>query len=168
MSIVTLFKINPLTGLVVRLKFDLEDFLHINKFRYSFVRSSTGYDEFYANIYRTWAHRGITNCPKELVVDHINRDHYDNRKSNLRICTKSQNQMNRGKQKRKRTPTSKYKGVSWSKDTWNRTVNWACEVRAKGQKRRRKRFKTEREAALQYNEWAKELHGEFAVLNEVD
>lgn len=39
-------------------------------------------------------HRHVMNCPIDMVVDHINRKPLDNRKSNLRICTKQQNEMN--------------------------------------------------------------------------
>lgn len=163
---IKLFKINPLSSRVIKITFDLEDFIDANKLSYSFVRSNTGLDELYINKYRAFVHIGIMKPPQGMVVDHINRDHYDNRKSNLRICTKSQNQMNRGKQRG--DYTSKYKGVSYSKDSYSRPKNWACELRAKGHKKKRARFFTEREAALQYNQWALELHGEFAVLNVVD
>lgn len=39
-------------------------------------------------------HRFIMNCPRDKVIDHINHDTLDNRKSNLRICTHFENQQN--------------------------------------------------------------------------
>ena len=70
-------------------------------------------------------HRLLTNCPDDMMVDHINRDPLDNRKSNLRIVSNQQNSMNKGLQKRN---TSGHKGVSWdkSKNKWYTyiTVNY--------------------------------------------
>ena len=40
-------------------------------------------------------HRFITNCPKGMVVDHINGDTLDNRIRNLKITTQSENSKNR-------------------------------------------------------------------------
>lgn len=40
-------------------------------------------------------HRFITNCPKGMVVDHINGDTLDNRMRNLKITTQSENSKNR-------------------------------------------------------------------------
>jgi len=54
-------------------------------------------------------HRVIMKPPDHLVVDHINHDTLDNRKENLRICTKQQNEMN---QKIRINKESKYKGVN--------------------------------------------------------
>jgi len=47
-------------------------------------------------------------------IDHINRDRTDNRIENLRECSLSQNQFNRGIQKNN---TSGVKGVSWNKSS---------------------------------------------------
>ena len=55
-------------------------------------------------------HRFIMNCPKDMVVDHINRDRLDNRKTNLRICTIQQNAINRGLVSNN---TSGFTGVSY-------------------------------------------------------
>ena len=46
-------------------------------------------------------------------VDHINHDTYDNRKYNLRVCTNSQNNMNRGLQSNNKSGIT---GVCWNKN----------------------------------------------------
>lgn len=40
-------------------------------------------------------HRFITNCPKNMTIDHINHNTLDNRKINLKICTHAKNNQNR-------------------------------------------------------------------------
>lgn len=57
-------------------------------------------------------HRLVMDCPDDMVIDHINHNPLDNRKSNLRICTQQQNLMNLSK---KSNNTSGTTGVSWSK-----------------------------------------------------
>ena len=57
-------------------------------------------------------HRLVMDCPENMVIDHINHNPLDNRKSNLRICTQQQNLMNLSKNSNN---TSGVTGVSWSK-----------------------------------------------------
>ena len=65
-------------------------------------------------------HRLVMNCPEGLVVDHINHDLKDNKKTNLRICTTQQNKMNTKTQKGNSTG---HKGVYY-KARKNRYEAW--------------------------------------------
>lgn len=103
--------------------------------------------------------RLLTNCPIGMVVDHISGDSLDNRKQNLRICTKAEN--NRNKKKQLGTK-SKYKGVTLSH---HKTKPWTAYISFNDKVRRLGYFSTEKEAALVYDNKAKELFGQFARLN---
>lgn len=102
---------------------------------------------------------GVTN--RKLHVDHINGDKLDNRKDNLRVCTCSQNVMNRGKQLNN---SSGYKGVIYDKER----SKWRAEIAFNGKRKYLGRFDTVEEAALAYNKSALEHHGEYAYLNEFE
>lgn len=97
---------------------------------------------------------------KKIIVDHINHNALDNRRSNLRLANKAQNRMYSRKHK---VGTSKFKGVSkrlkCPKTPWiaRITVNKQCRVIGY--------FKDEIEAAKAYDECAKKHFGEFAFLN---
>jgi hypothetical protein len=110
-------------------------------------------------------HRVITNAPKGKQVDHINGNPLDNRKENLRVCTNSENQMNRGKQGNNK---SGYKGIRHMKD--KRMINelskpWQAKIQLNRKKIHLGMYKTKEEAARAYDKKAIELFGEFAQLN---
>lgn len=70
-------------------------------------------------------HRYLMNCPVNMVVDHINRDTMDNRKSNLRIVDRSINQLNRGKQSNNKSTVI---GVHKSGNGWRATFQYKGKV----------------------------------------
>lgn len=100
-------------------------------------------------------HRLIMNAPKGRHVDHINGNGLDNRRSNLRLATSSQNQMNRGAPKNN---TTGYKGVHRSQTKGK----WIAVIKARSKPHYLGTFKTPQSASEAYNRAAKELHGEFA------
>lgn len=69
---------------------------------------------------RGYLHRWLTKAPKGKEVDHINHDTLDCRRSNLRICDRSQNTFNHPKRK---TNKSGHVGVWQSKDG-----RWHAEI----------------------------------------
>ena len=103
-------------------------------------------------------HRLITNAPKGIVVDHINHNGTDNRKSNLRLCTNSQNQQNR---RPTRGSSSIYKGVHWC----NFHKKFRARITHNGERLHLGYFDSEIDAAKAYDKKALELFGEFAYLN---
>lgn len=95
-----------------------------------------------------------------IYVDHIDRNKLNNQKSNLRLATYGQNEINKPK---KKNASSKYKGVIYDKER----KKWRTELTYKGVTYT-KRFNTEREAGLYHNELALKIHGEFAYLNVIE
>ena len=108
-------------------------------------------------------HRMIMNPGDGTVVDHVNRDPLCNIKENLRVCSRSDNQKNISKPqwKNERKPTSKYKGVYLHKITGR----YKATIRSNNKQYHLGYFDTEIEAAMAYDEAAREKHGVFAALN---
>jgi hypothetical protein len=105
-------------------------------------------------------HRVIMNAPAGLLVDHRNRNPLDNRKENLRLATRAQNGQNRAVDA---VSSSQFKGVSWFK----RLRSWQAYITVNGRQNHLGLFLLEEDAAIAYNNAARELFGEFARLNPV-
>lgn len=105
----------------------------------------------------TLMHRAIMGVyDPAIIIDHIDGNPLNNQRNNLRMCTQSENMMNRAPNKGK-----KYKGVF--------KCGWVNKFRA-GIKHNKKNiylgyFYTEEEAAMAYDKAALSIFGAHAKLN---
>lgn len=97
---------------------------------------------------------------KSVLVDHKDTNPLNNQSDNLRICNKSKNAMNQRLSVRN---TSGYKGVSYRKDRGK----YSAYIMINKKKISLGHYDTPEEAGLAYNEKAKELFGEYALLNDI-
>ena len=104
-----------------------------------------------------YMHRLIANTPANMETDNIGgrETKLDNRRENLRTCTDSENQCNRGMQANN---SSGYKGV-----TWNKTAKkWMAKIRVNRNYKYLGLYDVPEEAHKAYVEAADRYHGEFA------
>jgi HNH endonuclease len=81
---------------------DTQDLMIADSYPNTWYVKRSGKSHFYVTgIYRKngkqhviYLHRLLTNCPKDKVVDHINHDTLDNRRSNLRVVSQNVNAFN--------------------------------------------------------------------------
>ncbi len=138
---------------------------------YSWWSNSTGYAEGCIRVGKKGMKAGVRRTEKVLmhrlilgllpgeIGDHINMNTLDNRRSNLRKATKSQNMAN----SKSRGGGSKYKGVHWVRTdgVWRAAITVNTKTIVGG------RYLREEDAACRYNEMALQYFGEFALLNEL-
>lgn len=98
-------------------------------------------------------HRYIMNAPKGLQVDHLNRDTMDNRKSNLRVCTASENQCN--------VPTKRHNQLGLKNISLTKSGTYQVRI-TKNHVVYNTYFNTVEEAIEYRDKRLKELHEEFA------
>lgn len=103
-------------------------------------------------------HRFIVGCPKGKVVDHINGNGYDCRKSNLRVCSDKQNCWNRGVNRNSKTG---FRGVNKRKNSFIARIRVNDTLIHLGS------YRSAVDAAIEYNKAAKKHYGEFAWLNQI-
>jgi hypothetical protein len=144
---------------------DFKDFKLVRNYRWNIIEGKT-IDYIITNIKlengkqnHKGLHRFLLPDREGLMIDHKNRNGLDNRRNNIRYCTKSQNSMN---SKKILGTSSEYKGVSWcsGKNRWKVTIKLHGK-RIKGEKH----FRDEIEAAKYYDCIAKEIFGEFSRTN---
>jgi len=105
-------------------------------------------------------HSVIIDIPSGLLPDHKNGNGLDNRRENLRACTKTENQRNQ----RKTRGTSVFKGVHWKEERGN----WIAQIQVNHKNFHLGCFTSEIAAALAYDEAAKLHFGEFAKTNFIE
>jgi hypothetical protein len=144
---------------------DSRDYYRLGRFKWSVAGGDDG--KMYAarilrktvcgRIKTMYLHREIMNAPKGLLVDHKNSNSLDNRRSNLRLATASQNMQNVAK---KKNTSSRFIGVYLKSDG-----KWGGQIKREGKKKWLGSFDSEINAARAYDAAAREYHGEFARFN---
>lgn len=143
---------------------DDEDYEYLNQWNWSGEKHR---NTFYAHRVDTTGekkikikmHRLIANVAgTKVLIDHIDGNGLNNCKSNIRVCTSSQNSMNRKKYGNK---SSLFKGVNL-----HRQGKWVASIGLGNRKRKYLGwFELEVDAAKAYDEAAKKYFGEYANLN---
>ena len=150
-------KLIPLSGGFFA-KVDDEDYEYLSGWVWYRGSSKYGYAFGYpknATKNRNYMHRLIMKATHyKQYVDHINHDTLDNQKSNLRICTPTQNNANRKKSNTK----NKYKGVQIHHNHWRALITYEGKRRILGC------FESDLEASKVYNTAALELFGNYALI----
>ena len=94
-------------------------------------------------------HRFLLSAPAGVFVDHVNGNQFDNRRSNLRLCTQQQNNWNR----------TTAKGVIYRADCHK----WMAQICRDRKRRYLGLFATEAEAIAARRKAERDLFGEFAA-----
>ncbi len=137
---------------------DAADYEEVSKYKWSaHIAGANRYAVRRNKGKRLAMHRFIMKPPKGMIVDHIDGNGLNNRRSNLRLCTAQQNQCNR----RPRGRTSRFKGVCYRKQIGK----FAAAIMSHGEQIHIGCFDDEEEAARARDRMAVEFQGEFAYLN---
>jgi len=152
-----------LTSKGEKFQIDEEDFDRVSKHKWARDKRQ-GYFRTHVNVNGketcVLLHRLIMNPPRNRIVDHIDRDPSNNKKSNLRICKDADNQRNRIKHMK---ASSRHIGVYWKSSM----KKWAAHAREGDKYHIIGYFDSEDEAALAYNKFARERFGEYPNMNQV-
>jgi hypothetical protein len=149
-----LFKAVKSKGSVYVFKMDLDDYLATNTSYWCCVKGKLG--KKYLKVSDGLFHRVVIGAKKGEIVDHKNRNTFDNTRENLRLCTYSENASNKELK-------NGLKGVHYNKQN----KNWRVRVQKNRIITEVGSFNNIEDAKAAYNKAALEIHGEFASLNKL-
>ena len=132
---------------------DLGDIEKVGKYRW--YATEKGYVKSQNNLR---LHRLVMNATEDYLVDHINRNPLDNRKSNLRMCTQAENSRNVGVSQ---ANTTGFKGVYFEK----LNNKYRARIKYNGKRISLGCYENAVDAAIAYDKKAIELFGDFAYTN---
>ena len=137
---------------------DAANYEWLNQYKWTASRvGATWYARRQSKGVTIFMHREIMQPPRHIVVDHIDHNGLHNRLTNMRLCTRRQNNYN----SRTASGSSSYKGVSY--DIAAR--KWRATINHQGRHYHLGLFESEIQAARAYDKKAKELFGPYAYLN---
>jgi hypothetical protein len=135
---VTIISIERSDGTIIETFIDTADLDRLKEFNRTWHASkATKMNSFYINTNLKVSgkhkiislHRFLTNAPDGYVVDHIDGNPLNNRRSNLRVCRQAENVQNT--HRIRSDNTSGFKGVSWSKEK----RKWHAYVKVNGKRK---------------------------------
>lgn len=117
-----------------------------------------------------YMHREVMDAQKGTEVDHINCDKLDNRRANLRFCTRHENMrlqrvVSHRPTKRPDTPDCQYRGVYWMHSSKGLKAAWRAQLKVNKKVIRCGRHATAEAAARAYDDAVRAIFGEVAWLN---
>lgn len=152
---------HKVTNKVVEIKIDNSDMPLIQKYQWLFKKYAitTQRDEKTGLHNKGVALHMLLN-PQYKITDHINRDKTDNRRENLRECTKAENSRNRSIAKNN---TSGIPGVHLNNEKHgDRVYIWWVATWYENNQRKQQRFHSKEAAVIFRKEKIKEVYGKFA------
>lgn len=139
---------------------DNEDFEELNAHKWSVHKNANTFyvqrkQSINGKTVAVLMHAQIMKTPKGFHTDHIDGNGLNNQRSNLRVCTTSENGMNQSKHSNN---TSGFKGVSWIKSA----KKWRASISVNGKIIHLGSFLTPELASEAYVAACIQYHGEFA------